>query len=98
MKNLTWQNPEQLFVAQELINKVKSKCCGIKVYKVINFIDVANLHKKSENCNFFAAFNKYTSNNSNFTPVQTTSKYRGCHIYYNVRPHARKHIIYKEQL
>ena len=34
MKNLTWQNPEQLFVAQELINKVKSKCCGIKVYKV----------------------------------------------------------------
>ena len=31
MKNLTWQNPEQLFVAQVLINKVKSKCCGIKV-------------------------------------------------------------------
>ena len=30
MKNPTWQNPEQLFVAQELINKVKSKCCGIK--------------------------------------------------------------------
>ena len=30
MKNLIWQNPEQLFVAQELINKVKSKCCGIK--------------------------------------------------------------------
>ena len=41
MKNLTWQNPEQLFVAQELINKVKSKCCGIKVEidldKVIDF-------------------------------------------------------------
>ena len=35
MKNLTWQNPEQLFVAQELINKVKSKCCGIKVYEDI---------------------------------------------------------------
>ena len=35
MKNLTWQNPEQLFVAQELINKVKSKCCGIKVYQDI---------------------------------------------------------------
>ena len=32
MKFLTWQNPEQLFVAQELINKVKSKCCGIKEY------------------------------------------------------------------
>ena len=36
MKNLTWQNPEQLFVAQELINKVKSKCCGIKD-KVTNY-------------------------------------------------------------
>ena len=35
MKNLTWQNPEQLFVAQELINKVKSKCCGIKDQNVI---------------------------------------------------------------
>ena len=35
MKNLTWQNPEQLFVAQELINKVKSKCCGIKAKKEI---------------------------------------------------------------
>ena len=31
MKNLTWQNPEQLFVAQELIKIVKLKCCGIKV-------------------------------------------------------------------
>ena len=30
MKFLTWQSPEQLFVAQELINKVKSKWCGIK--------------------------------------------------------------------
>ena len=30
MKNLTWQNPEQLSVDQVLINKVKSKCCGIK--------------------------------------------------------------------
>jgi len=35
VKNLTWQNPEQLFVAQELINKVKSKCCGIKVNQEI---------------------------------------------------------------
>jgi hypothetical protein len=32
VKNLTWQNPEQLFVAQVLINKVKSKCCGIKAF------------------------------------------------------------------
>ncbi|MDB1069579.1 hypothetical protein PL690_21470, partial [Phocaeicola vulgatus] len=31
-----WQNPEQLFVAQELINKVKSKCCGIKVHQTAN--------------------------------------------------------------
>ena len=40
MKNLTWQNPEQLFVAQELINKVKSKCCGIKdkYYQISNRI------------------------------------------------------------
>jgi hypothetical protein len=30
VKNLTRQNPRQLIVAQELINKVKSKCCGIK--------------------------------------------------------------------
>ena len=37
MKNLTWQNPEQLFVAQELINKVKSKCCGIKEYKYLYY-------------------------------------------------------------
>jgi len=31
VKNLTWQNPEQLFVAQELIKKFKLKCCGIWV-------------------------------------------------------------------
>ena len=34
MKNLTRQNPRQLFVAQELINKVKSKCCGIKDHHI----------------------------------------------------------------
>ena len=33
MKNLTWQNPGQLFVAQELIKIVKLKCCGIKALK-----------------------------------------------------------------
>mgnify|MGYP001029881306 CR=1 FL=1 len=43
MKNLTWQNPEQLFVAQELINKVKSKCCGIKDdHKLITLHTVSN--------------------------------------------------------
>lgn len=36
MKNLTRQNPGQLFVAQELINKVKSKCCGIKEMEKYN--------------------------------------------------------------
>ena len=30
MKILTWQNPEQLIVAQDIINNVKLKCCGIK--------------------------------------------------------------------
>ena len=35
MKNLTWQNPEQLFVAQVLINQVKTKCWGIKVKKEV---------------------------------------------------------------
>ena len=38
MKNLTWQNPEQLFVAQVLINKVKSKCCGIKDKKISKYL------------------------------------------------------------
>ena len=41
MKNLTWQNPEQLFVAQELINKVKSKCCGIKEQQVMSNLQSA---------------------------------------------------------
>ena len=43
MKNLTWQNPEQLFVAQELINKVKSKCCGIKEKNNILYLFLRNL-------------------------------------------------------
>ena len=50
MKNLTWQNPEQLFVAQVLINKVKSKCCGIKV----NEEDKEGLEKIADNlCGLF---------------------------------------------
>ena len=40
MKNLTWQNPEQLFVAQVLINQVKSKCCGIKDVYIYNTMGV----------------------------------------------------------
>ena len=35
---MTWQNPEQLFVAQELINKVKSKCCGIKAEESVSLL------------------------------------------------------------
>jgi uncharacterized membrane protein YsdA (DUF1294 family) len=44
VKNLTWQNPEQLFVAQELINKVKSKCCGIKGDKKTQLKSMNTLH------------------------------------------------------
>ena len=44
MKNLTWQNPEQLFVAQELINKVKSKCCGIKDIVTPQSVKYADKH------------------------------------------------------
>ena len=47
MKILTWQNPEQLIVAQDIINNVKLKCCGIKdiigfsfLKKVIRLIQV----------------------------------------------------------
>ena len=43
MKILTWQNPGQLFVAQELINKVKSKCCGIKGYEKAEVSTEGNL-------------------------------------------------------
>ena len=47
MKNLTWQNPEQLFVAQEHINKVKSKCCGIKDYIEVK-PDFSDLEEKMD--------------------------------------------------
>ena len=45
MKNLTWQNPEQLFVAQVLINKVKSKCCGIKVNIIVTIMSKKSIVK-----------------------------------------------------
>ena len=47
MKHLTWQNPEQLFVAQVLINKVKSKCCGIKEYIIEFTFDYKVQHKQA---------------------------------------------------
>ena len=56
MKNLTWQNLEllgfaachkqELFVAQELINKVKSKCCGIKDIETMLGIEFAHIDSK----------------------------------------------------
>jgi hypothetical protein len=48
VKNLTWQNPGQLFVAQELIKIVKLKCCGIKVQT-----------KKSKNENWYEKISDY---------------------------------------
>ena len=51
MKNLTRQNTEQLFVAQELINKVKSKCCGIKGNFIVTFQEKGG--KKWEYDEFF---------------------------------------------
>ena len=49
MKNLTRQNPGQLFVAQELINKVKSKCCGIKVDEYIKYaVEVGEVSLRTE--------------------------------------------------
>jgi len=49
VKNLTWQNPEQLFVAQELINKVKSKCCGIKVNNITIKVGMALVYLDEPN-------------------------------------------------
>ena len=65
MKNLTWQNPEQLFVAQELINKVKSKCCGIKAFftaggKLVQHSEKWSTEKfsKSDVCPKLSAYHK----------------------------------------
>ena len=44
---MTWQNPEQLFVAQVLINKVKSKCCGIKDKFIMARLDVKRFGLKA---------------------------------------------------
>ena len=49
MKNLTWQNPEQLFVAQVLIDKVKSKCCGIKeIEKLKAKVEETEINKREQ--------------------------------------------------
>ena len=62
MKNLTWQNPEQLFVAQELINKVKSKCCGIKDKHILLEGYSDNVAEAMSEASIFA----YTSNFEGF--------------------------------
>ncbi|MDY4862384.1 MAG: hypothetical protein SO162_07560 [Candidatus Onthomorpha sp.] len=70
MKNLTWQNPEQLFVAQVLINKVKSKCCGIKVFEKIGVFLVRKRR-------FFRAYQKVgflSAKISKKTRVKTAKK------------------------
>ena len=58
MKNLTWQNPEQLFVAQELINKVKSKCCGIK-----DITKIQNIFQKGKRAGFNNTINECNESN-----------------------------------
>ena len=67
MKNLTWQNPEQLFVAQELINKVKSKCCGIKD-KDKALDNPVNVYVERINAKVKASI---AADNTNFTKVTT---------------------------
>ena len=72
MKNLTWQNPEQLFVAQELINKVKSKCCGIKEYLNLDGI-IAELRKKGVLLMYVTKWSQIdlsTYNNSEITTLE----------------------------
>ena len=61
MKNLTWQNPEQLFVAQVLINKVKSKCCGIKDYYLDFCQDMVNMKRISYAASFGVDYWEYDS-------------------------------------
>ena len=73
MKNLTWQNPEQLFVAQVLINKVKSKCCGIKVYYCSSIYqnEIVNRSRCAQ-----AGFNKEDLNSLLFPLPPLAEQYR----------------------
>jgi len=63
VKNLTWQNPGQLFVAQELIKIVKLKCCGIKGNYKVNGLSTSS----STTYTF-----KLTANNSNINDSKLT--------------------------
>ena len=71
MKNLTWQNPEQLFVAQELINKVKSKCCGIKDKLVKDYAtDLGYEYLSASNKEeFLAVIDKFLSPDKTDRPI-----------------------------
>ena len=80
MKNLTWQNPEQLFVAQELINKVKSKCCGIKVYE--KRWDEAR--ENAENARKEIPQNLFSSGGGKSAPSGTTSSNKSVKV--DVKP------------
>ena len=62
MKNLTWQNPEQLFVAQVLINKVKSKCCGIKEHYI--FVGKEIEKETSQTICFYREYTCWSPNNN----------------------------------
>ena len=90
MKNLTWQNPEQLFVVQVLINKVKSKCCGIKGYilltisKLLTFLLIITcIHyisnfiiEKQEASRIYQNFRSFKSNIDVFnTKIHQMEKY-----------------------
>ena len=83
MKNLTWQNPEQLFVAQVLINKVKSKCCGIKVNKIKSAIikeksikdyellkELSGGHLKKEDIFYGLLMNEYHPNDTTYKDLR----------------------------
>ena len=78
MKNLTWQNPEQLFVAQELINKVKSKCCGIKVDKLFS-INFENKETGKQDFDISTHVNTNQENkiyiNSSFSPTNNQTSF-----------------------
>ena len=77
MKNLTWQNPEQLFVAQELINKVKSKCCGIKVTEDFSFKAGKTEHHFQLSLDFMNIGNMI---NSKWGVMKNASSSNGCRI------------------